>query len=94
MIAFIVGGPDAVTPTGLSAIEPSLTYVKGASKRPGQVSVISASNAVGIAAMSRSGTSFWLKYSVGDDVQTFGAGERAPRHPVTDQTLASSPRGS
>jgi len=73
LVALLDGGPDAVTPTGLSAIEPSLTYVKGVSKRPGQVSVISASNAVGIAVMSRSGTCFWLRYSVGDGVQTFGA---------------------
>ena len=74
LVALLDGGPDAVTPTGLSAIEPSLTYVKGVSKRSGQVSVISASNAVGIAVMSQSGTCFWLKYSVGDGVQTFGAG--------------------
>lgn len=73
-IALLGGGPDAVTPAGLRAIDRSLTYVKGASTRPGQVSVISASNAVGIAAMSRSGTCFWLKYSVGDGVQTFGVG--------------------
>jgi hypothetical protein len=33
--ALLDGGPDAVTPTGLSAIEPSLTYVKSFSKRPG-----------------------------------------------------------
>jgi hypothetical protein len=65
------GMPDA---QGLSAIEPSLTYVKGVAKRPGQVSVISASNAVGIAVMSHSGTCFWLRHSVGDGVQTFGAG--------------------
>jgi hypothetical protein len=75
LVALLDGGPDAVTPTGLSAIDPSLTYVKGASKGPGQVSVISASNAVGIAVMSRSGTCFWLKYSVGDGIQTFGAGD-------------------
>jgi hypothetical protein len=74
LVALLDGGPDAVTPKGLSAIEPSLTYVKGVSKRPGQVSVISASNAVGIAVMSQSGTCFWLRYSVGDGVQTFGAG--------------------
>jgi hypothetical protein len=36
LVALLDGGPDAVTPKGLSAIEPSLTYVKGASKRPGQ----------------------------------------------------------
>jgi hypothetical protein len=74
LVALLDGGPDAVTPTGLSAIEPSLIYEKGVSKRPGQVSAISASNAVGIAVMSRSGTCFWLRYSVGDGVQTFGAG--------------------
>jgi len=73
-IALLGGGHDAVTPAGLRAIDRSLTYVKGASKRPGQVSVISASNAVGIAVMTRSGTCFWLKYSVGDGVQTFGVG--------------------
>lgn len=73
-IALLGGGPDAVTPAGLRAIDRSLIYVKGASKRPGQVSVISASNAVGIAVMSRSGACFWLKYSVGDGVQTFGVG--------------------
>jgi hypothetical protein len=73
-IALLGGGPDAVTLAGLRAIDRSLTYVKGASKRPGQVSVISASNAVGIAVMSRSGTCFWLKNSVGDGVQTFGVG--------------------
>jgi hypothetical protein len=76
LVALLDGGPDAGTPKGLNAIEPSLTYVNGVSKRPGQVSVISASNAVGIAVMSQSGTSFWLRYSVGDGVQTFGA-ERA-----------------
>lgn len=75
LVALLDGGPDAVTPKGLSAIEPSVTYVKGVSKRPGQgFSVISASNAVGIAVMSQSGTCFWLRYSVGDGVQTFGAG--------------------
>jgi hypothetical protein len=74
LVALLDGGPDAITPKGLSAIEPSLTFVKGVSKRPGQVSAISASNAVGIAVMSRSGTCFWLRYSVGDGVQTFGAG--------------------
>ena len=74
LVALLDGGSDAVTPTGLSAIEPRLTYGKGVSKRPGQVSVISASNAVGIAVMSRSGACFWLRYSVGDGVQTFGAG--------------------
>ena len=74
LVALLDGGPDAVTPKGLSAIEPSLTYVKGVSKRPGQVSVISASNAVGIAVMSQSGTCFWLMYSVDDGVQTFDAG--------------------
>jgi hypothetical protein len=74
LVALLDGGPDAVTPKGLSAIEPSLTLVKGVSKRPGQASVISASNAVGIAVMSQSGTCFWLRYSVGDGVQTFGAG--------------------
>jgi len=36
LVALLDGGPDAVTPKGLSAIEPSLTYVKGVSKRPGQ----------------------------------------------------------
>jgi hypothetical protein len=35
LVALLAGGPDAVTPKGLSALEPSLTYVKGVSKRPG-----------------------------------------------------------
>jgi hypothetical protein len=74
LVALLDGGPDAVTPTGLNAVDPNLAYVKGASKRPGQVSVISASNAVGIAVMSRTGTCFWMRYSVGDGVQTFGVG--------------------
>jgi hypothetical protein len=74
LVALLDGGPDAVTPTGLNAVDPNLAYVKGASKRPGQVSVISASNAVGIAVMSRTGTCFWMRYSVGDSVQTFGVG--------------------
>ena len=46
-IALLGGGPDAVTPAGLRAIDRSLTYVKGPSKRPGQVSVISASKRSG-----------------------------------------------
>ena len=40
---------------------------RGNADRPG-------SNAAGIAVMSRTGTCFRLKYSVGDGVQTFGVG--------------------
>jgi hypothetical protein len=74
LVALLDGGADAVTPTGLSAIEPSLTYVKGVSKRPGQVSVISASNAVGRRDVAIGYVLLVAQYSVGDGVQTFGLG--------------------
>lgn len=73
LVALLDGGRNAGRPRfERDRAEPHL--VKGVAKRPGQVSVISASNAVGIAVMSHSGTCFWLRYSVGDGVQTFGAG--------------------
>jgi hypothetical protein len=74
LAAMFDGGPDAVTPDVLAAIEPSLTFVDGAARKPGEASVYAGrSGALGVAVMSGSGTCFWIMNPAKGE-QRYGSG--------------------
>jgi len=67
------GSYEGLTPGGLASVEPSLTWVDGASPGPSTISVASTPTAVGLAARSASGACFYLR----DDASggtTYGSG--------------------
>jgi hypothetical protein len=74
LTALLVEGPGGVTPEALSGIEPTLIYVDGPSRQPGEASVYENGNeALGIAVMSGSGTCFWIMHPT-EGEQKFGSG--------------------
>ena len=74
-VAFVDGDTYAtVTVQALSAIEPSLRFVPGASTGPEVVSVAASADEVGLAVLSKSGTCFYIHASVSADA--FGSGSQ------------------
>jgi hypothetical protein len=63
-----------VTPEVLVQIEPSLSFTSGPSTVPNAVSVAVTDQAIGLAAMSESGTCFWMHDDVESGGTTYGSG--------------------
>jgi hypothetical protein len=60
LVALLDGGPPAITPASLASIEPGLKFVTTAARRAGEVNIAVADRELGIAAMSETGSCFWL----------------------------------
>jgi hypothetical protein len=67
------GTYDGLGPADLAGIEPSVTYTDGPSADPQTVSVAMQGNIAGMAAMSPSGTCFYIRDDAAGGV-TFGSG--------------------
>jgi len=63
-----------VTPEVLVQIEPSLTFISGPSTARNTVSVAATDQSIGLAAMSESGTCFWLRDDESGGGTAYGSG--------------------
>ena len=74
LVALLDGGPPAITPASLASIEPSVKFVTTAARGPGEVNVAVADGELGIAAMSETGSCFWLLDALEGGESRYGQG--------------------
>ena len=74
LVALLDGGPPAIRPASLAFIEPSLKFVRTAARHPGEVSVAVSDEELGIAAMSETGSCFWLVDALEGAESRYGQG--------------------